>query len=405
MKKLALVLLATACHADPVVPPQNTTTVAKPNAPSGPTFDDEVAFLRAHGANVEIVAAGTGHIAIAPNLQMRVMTSEVEPHGRSLGFVHHAFIEAGKTGTAFDNYGGEDRFWLGPEGGPWGLYFPPRAPYEFKLWQTPHDLQEGALKTVHVTNHLGVAFDVAVERRIVAAPAPPPPVKIGANVKWVGFTSENVITNTGERAWSDRDGMLSIWILSMFAPSPDTKIIAPFAPGDGPIVNDRYFGKVPAERLVVHESAHVVVMTADGNYRSKIGLPPARARQALGSYSPSLDLLTVVTFSDLKPRGYVNSLWEEQKDPLSGDAVNAYNDGPTEPGKPSLGGFYELETSSPALSLAPKSVAGSAAGGTAQVSTARHDQTTYHFVGDRAALEPIAETMLGVSLTEVLAAR
>jgi hypothetical protein len=243
---------------------------------------------------------------------------------------------------------------------------------------------------VHVTNHLGVAFDVAVERRIVAAP--PPPVKIGANVKWVGFTSENVITNTGERAWSDRDGMLSIWILSMFAPSPDTKIIAPFAPGDGPIVNDRYFGKVPAERLVVHESAHVVVMTADGNYRSKIGLPPARARQALGSYSPSLDLLTVVTFSDLKPPGYVNSLWEEQKDPLSGDAVNAYNDGPTEPGKPSLGGFYELETSSPALSLAPKA-------------TARHDQTTYHFVGDRAALEPIAESILGVSLTEVLAAR
>jgi hypothetical protein len=401
VKNLALLVLATSCHGETAAPPRDATTVAKTNAPAGPTFDaseshrpgyagfdDEVAFLRAHGANVEIVAAGTGHFAIASNLQTRVMTSEVEPHGRSLGFVHHAFIEAGKTGTPFDNYGGEDRFWLGPEGGPWGLYFPPRAPYEFKLWQTPHDLQEGALRTVHVTNHDGVAFDVAVERRIVAAPAPP--VTIGSNVKWVGFTSENVITNTGARAWSDRDGMISIWILSMFAPSPDTKIIAPFAPGEGPIVNDRYFGKVPAERLVVRD--HFIVMTADGNYRSKIGVPPGRARQAIGSYSPSLDLLTVVTFTDLKPRGYVNSLWEDQKDPLSGDAVNAYNDGPTEPGKPSLGGFYELETSSPALSLAPKA-------------SARHDQTTYHFVGDRAALESIAQAMLGVSLAEVVAAR
>ncbi|HEY2367206.1 MAG TPA: DUF6786 family protein, partial [Polyangiaceae bacterium] len=167
-----------------------------------------------------------------------------------------------------------------------------------------------------------------------------------------------------------------------------TKIIVPFGKGEGPIVNDRYFGKVPADRLVVHESEGFITMTADGHYRSKIGVPPARAKQALGSYSASLGLLTVVTFSDLQPRGYVNSLWEDQKDPLTGDAVNAYNDGPTEPGKPSLGGFYELETSSPATPLAPKA-------------TLSHDQTTYHFTGDRAALETIAKRMLGVSLADV----
>ena len=349
------------------------------------TFDEEVAFLRAHGASVEIVGAGTGHVAIAPDYQMRVMTSEVEPHGRSLGFVHHAFIESGKHGTQFDNYGGEDRFWLGPEGGPWGLYFPPGSKYEFALWQTPHDLQEGPLKTVKVTNHLGTKIEVDVDRHIAPAVAP---MQLPAGVKWVGFTSQNVITNRGERPISDRDGLISIWILSMFAPAPDTKVIVPFGKGDGPIVNDRYFGKVPADRLVVHEDKGFITMTADGHYRSKIGVAPARARQALGSYSASLGLLTVVTFSDLQPRGYVNSLWEDQKDPLTGDVVNAYNDGPTEPGKPSLGGFYELETSSPATPLAPKA-------------TLRHDQTTYHFMGDRAALETIARHMLGVSLDDV----
>lgn len=389
VKKIALAALVASCggEAPPKVPPPTTAVpTASPTTETGATFDDEVAFLRAHGATVDIVEAGTGRFAIAPGLQMRVMTSEVEPHGRSLGFVHHAFIEAGKTGTQFDNYGGEDRFWLGPEGGQWGLYFPPGAKYDFALWQTPHDLQEGALETVKVTNHLGTKFDVAVDRRIV--PVHDAPMPIPAGVKWVGFTSENVITNAGARAWSDRDGMISIWILSMFSPSPDTKIVVPFGKSDGPIVNDRYFGKVPADRLVVHEDKSFITMTADGHYRSKIGVPPARAKAALGSYSASLGLLTVVTFSDLQPRGYVNSLWEDQKDPLSGDAVNAYNDGPTEPGKPSLGGFYELETSSPALALAPKA-------------TARHDQTTYHFIGDHAALETIAQHMLGVSLADV----
>ena len=67
-----------------------------------------------------------GRIAVSGKYQARVMTSAVEPHGASLGFVNRSFIDAGKTGTAFDNYGGEDRFWLGPEGGQYALYFPRR---------------------------------------------------------------------------------------------------------------------------------------------------------------------------------------------------------------------------------------------------------------------------------------
>jgi hypothetical protein len=47
---------------------------------------------------------------------------------------------------------------------------------------------------------------------------------------------------------------------------------------------------------------------------------------------------------------YVNSMWEKQKEPYSGDAINAYNDGSPAPGEPPLGPFYELETSSPAAS-------------------------------------------------------
>ena len=44
-------------------------------------------------------------------------------------------------------------------------------------------------------------------------------------------------------------------------------------------------------------------------------------------------------------------MWEMQREPFKGDVINSYNDGPPAPGKPPLGPFYELETSSPALSL------------------------------------------------------
>jgi len=155
------------------------------------------------------------------------------------------------------------------------------------------------------------------------------------------------------------------------------------------VVNDRYFGKVPADRLVVHSSEGFLTFKCDGTYRSKIGLGSARAGRVLGSYSASARLLTVVQYD--KPAGaaeYVNSLWEDQKDPYAGDVVNAYNDGPTEPGKPSLGGFYEMETSSPAAALAP---------GESLV----HVHRTFHVVGEREALDAMSRRVLGVGLTDL----
>jgi hypothetical protein len=81
-------------------------------------------------------------------------------------------------------------------------------------------------------------------------------------------------------------------------------------------------------------------------------------------------------------------MWETQPDPYGGDVVNAYNDGPTEPGKPSLGGFFELETSSPAAALSP---------GASLV----HVHRTFHFVGDPAALDAIARRVLGATLAQI----
>src|SRR5262249_3211904 len=158
----------------------------------------------------------------------------------------------------------------------------------------------------------------------------------------------NTVTNVGKKPWKKKKGLLSIWILGMFQPSPKTTVVIPFRPGPeselGLIVNGAYFGDVPKTRLKVGDGA--VFFKGDGQERGKIGIPRKRARPLAASYDASRGVLTIVEFAlpdDAKD--YVNSVWEEQKRPYEGDVVNSYNDGPPEPGKKPLGPFYELETS------------------------------------------------------------
>ena len=98
----------------------------------------------------------------------------------------------------------------------------------------------------------------------------------------------------------------------------------------------------------------MIYFRGDGQYRSKIGLPPSRALPLAGSYDAAGQVLTLVQYTrPADATNYVNSMWEIQREPYKGDVINSYNDGPPAPGKPPLGPFYELETSSPALSLGP----------------------------------------------------
>ena len=167
--------------------------------------------------------------------------------------------------------------------------------------------------------------------------------------------------------------------------------LIPYIEGDestlGKVVNDTYFGKVPSDRLVVKDK--VIYFKGDGEYRSKIGLSPMRAKDIAGSYDSENGILTIVKYN--KPenaKDYVNSMWEIQDKPFEGDVINAYNDGAPEPGAKPLGPFYELETSSPALALnAGKSTT--------------HIQLTCHIEGDEASLNPIIKELFGVSIEDI----
>ena len=374
------------------------------------TFGKDVEFLTKHTEVILLSnASGQGQVAILPKLQGRIMTSTAGGSaGLSYGWINRQLVAAGKPVQHINPYGGEDRFWIGPEGGQFSVFFKRGAPFDLEHWQTPAPVDTEAFEVVsrslnrallkkemQLENYSGTRFALRVDREIRVLERVQAAAVLGlvcpASVKMVAFESNNRLTNTGATPWVKESGLLSIWILGMFNPSPATTIVVPYVAGPvlklGPIVNDAYFGKVPANRLQVKGRA--LFFKGDGSERGKIGLSPRRAKPVLGSYDAANQVLTIVQYT--KPEGaadYVNSMWELQKNPYAGDTVNSYNDGPATPGGAGLGPFYELETSSPAAALQPGAMLA-------------HTHRTFHFEGSESDLDKIAKAVLGVSLEEI----
>ncbi|HHY84598.1 MAG TPA: hypothetical protein GYA07_03550 [Verrucomicrobia bacterium] len=374
------------------------------------TFGEDVAFLKQHTEVIVLTdRTGESKVAVAPAWQGRVMTSSAKgDDGLSFGWINRDLIASGKTVPHMNPFGGEDRFWMGPEGGQFSIFFAKDAPFTFEHWFTPAALDTDPFKTTSVTreraifeaqftltNYSGTIFDVAVRREIRVLDTGGAWRRLGMGavqgVDLVAFESDNRITNVGKNRWNRETGLLSIWILGMFNPSPSTTVVVPIRKGPesqlGMKVTSDYFGSILADRLTVRDD--VIYFAADGNYRSKIGISPRRSKGILGSYDADHKVLTIVQFT--QPRGrtdYVNSLWKLQDDPYSGDAANSYNDGPPMPGAKPMGPFYELESSSPAAALAPGR-------------SASHVHRTFHISGPESALDRIARSTLGVSLEDI----
>lgn len=366
------------------------------------TYEKDRQFLQQHHRDLVELQAGDARALICPAYQGRVMTTTADGVS-SYGWINYDLISSGKIQPHMNAFGGEDRFWLGPEGGQFALFFEKGKPFDAEHWQTPAAIDSEPFtltksnqasatftRNVSLTNYSGNQFDIGIERTVTLLPETEINRLLRTNtdsLKIVGILSENVITNQGSQTWTMQTGMPSIWILGMMNASPEATIILPYRAGDGQPVNDMYFGKVPADRLRIGERA--ALFKADAKYRSKIGISPARATNWVGSYDPTSETLTLVRF-DFNPndRQYVNSSWEHQKEPYAGDVINAYNDGPMKPGQPQMGQFYELESSSPAANLAP---------GAKQ----RHRHTTFHVQGPESALNQVAQRLLLTDIASI----
>jgi len=395
---ILLSILAAAC-AKPAKAPRSQAVL----------FKEDINFLTKHSQVVVLSDEdGNAQVAVNPDLQGRVMTSTAGgPDGPSFGWINRELLASGVNNVHMNAFGGEDRFWLGPEGGQFSIFFKKGDPFDLDHWFTPPAVNEGSFdvvsrqegavrfkKVLRLVNYSDAVFDLAVERAVTLLGEPEVAalgVTVPGGVRMVAFQSDNTVTNTGTNPWTRETGLLSIWILGMFNPSPATIIVIPFKPGPeaelGPAVNDAYFGKVPAGRLIVKDG--VLFFSGDGAFRSKIGLSPKRVKPFAGSYDAANGVLTLVHLTlPENTADYVNSMWKVQEDPFAGDVVNSYNDGPASPGAKPLGPFYELESSSPAAALAPGA-------------SIRHVHTTMHFQGDEKSLDAIARQALGVVIQEI----
>ena len=386
---------------------------------AGGGFSDDVSFMEKH-TPIVLLQDGDAAVAVAPDYQGRVMTSTYDQKaGPGFGWINRPVIEKGLLsheevkGTLEEHiyiFGGEERFWLGPEGGQFALYFKPGAKFEFSDWKTPavidtepFELVSQSDKSVvfrrdcELTNYSGTTFKMGIERTVTlldkATVEKISGGELAESIRMVGYETDNRLTNKGKEAWIPQTGLPSIWLLGMYNPSPNTTVVIPFKAGAeaelGPKVNDTYFGKVPPEYLTVKDD--ILYFKGDGTRRGKIGIGPQRSKGVAGSYDADGQVLTIVTYNrQPAPHGYVNSMWEHQKQPYAGDVINSYNDGSPEPGKPPLGPFYELETSSPAAALKPGE-------------TMKHVQRTIHLQGVEKDLDAIARRVFGVGLEDIKA--
>ena len=329
-------------------------------------FADDESFLKAH-TDIVLLSRGDAAVALAPAYQGRVMTSTFDrATGPSFGWINRPVIEKGflsaeeRAGTLEEHiyiFGGEERFWLGPEGGQFALYFKPGTKFEFSDWRTPAAIDTDAFELVSRTadtavfqhecelqNYSGTVFNMGIRRtvRLLDDSAVEEVVgtKLPTGIRTVAYETDNRLTNRGDQAWMAETGLPSIWILGMYNPAPRTTVVIPFKAGPesalGPKVKDDYFGKVPAEYLRVEED--VLFFKGDGTRRGKIGISPERSQGIAGSYDADGRVLTLVTYNlQPAPKGFVNSAWELQEKPYQGDVINSYNDGSPEPGAPPLG--------------------------------------------------------------------
>lgn len=389
---IALLLLAFSCAKEETSPP------------IAGTYAYDADFLKKHSRDVIELrdTKAQARILLSAEYQGRVMTSTAKgDSGTSYGWINYELILSGEKKKNFNPVGGEERFWLGPEGGQFSLYFAPGDSFAISKWQvnamidtTSYSVNQNSNTEVVFTkdgsliNYSGEEFLIGVERTVSLLDQQQIEsnlgIKLPEGAQSVGYKTKNMITNKGERDWTKENGLLSVWLLGMMTPTENTVVIIPFHPGVDARnkITTTYFGEIPADRLQIHDS--VLFFTCDGKYRSKIGLSPDIAKPLAGSFDSKKNILTIIQFPVDKDSAYVNSKWEIQTEPYKGDVVNSYNDGPLSNGS-QLGPFYELESSSRALALKRGDTGG-------------HVQTTYHFEGTLEQLNILAKQILGVDL-------
>jgi uncharacterized protein DUF6786 len=377
-------------------------------------FREALELLRDTG-NDPILLKGhqTGkEVLCAPSLVGRVLSSTFEAaSGESLGWIGVEAIQSGPADPVFNNFGGEDRLWFGPEGSQFGLHFSSQEqtfsnyrvqygmssqPYNIPLISPENDFV--VMKaSIHLQNLAGTPFDIDVERTVRIVDSCPYTAALSGHVEFVGFQTENLVTNRSRLPINSETGLLCCWTPGQHPSKPHSIVVIPFRSGPsselGEPIREDYFrdlcpgGKFPSDRWWIGNDH--ALMKADNQCRVKVGVGPKRAENRLGSIDLETFDLTIHDF-DLYPEiPYVAPYWRELSpaELREGEAASVYIDGPAEEGDEARS-FYELETLSPAMPLKP---------GESFV----HRNRVFHIRGDQSSIDTITRRFLHTDSAEI----
>jgi len=140
--------------------------------------------------------SGSARLLLSPKWQGRVWTStSTGPEGASYGWINYDLLASGKMKKQFNPVGGEERLWIGPEGGQFSVYFAPGDTFNIDSWQVP-----GAIDTLPwkvqsgsgaqamfaaeaiLKNYSGAEFNILIERRVRLLRPPETESILGAKI-------------------------------------------------------------------------------------------------------------------------------------------------------------------------------------------------------------------------------
>ena len=368
------------------------------------SFSSDLDFLLSKDDKLIVLRTknGKSQLIVSPKYQGKVFTSTADGlDGVSFGFINYKVFDKAITDEHMNAYGGENRFWLGPEGGDFSIFFEPKAKQVFENWHTPKSIDTESwqlithspgevemTKSACLTNAKGgrLAFELSRKVTIIENDeiSSLTGIRLPTEIKVVGYKTYNAITNNNRFAWTENTGTVCIWMLDMFPPSPDALTIIPYekTKTSENIATTGYFGEIPKDRIRLANGN--LYLKTDGRFRSKVGLKAFRTKSMAANYDPECGRLTIITFDTDKKGIYLNQEWGTGRNLFDGDVLNAYNDGPLEDGSV-MGPFLELESSSPAAFIKPDE-------------TMTHQHNIFHFMGDKNDLSEITKKFLGVTI-------
>ena len=294
-------------------------------------------------------------VVVSPKLVGRVICAGMDGlQGHTNAFVNAKQIQEGFTtsgyaarsgpGEGWNNFGGVERIWFAPEGGPHGFFFEVGVEQHWPNYLMSHPLHSLQYRTsdtandgksvtfavpVEMTNYAGKKVALDVNRRISLLEDCPFALGLEKKVDFVGFESRTWAKNAGDQALDKKTTPTAIWTLGMFNPGPQVIVLLPFKEGADselgePVTTEyfRYFLTVDNddEFLSRHWSVEdgCVLVKADGRIQLKLEMLKRRSLGRLAAVDLAKHEMTIVDFEVYPELDYAASFFT----PYEGDLLD-----------------------------------------------------------------------------------